>query len=209
MVEPRNGKRSRVRDPEGAQRALLAAGIQLFERQGYAATSVQSLVDAAGLTKGAFYHHFTSKDDLLRRVHDEFIDYQLSRARTVLSEPGLPTDQRLRRLIVEALLEPMAIYKAEITVFLQEYRFLSGETFTDIKRKRDEFERYFVDLIEHGMVEGKFRRVGPARVVAFGIIGMGAWTHTWLDLNGPLHPEEIGDLYADLILGGLLVQVRD
>jgi len=206
MVKPTNGKRGRIRDPEGSHRALLEAGIQLFEKQGYAATSVQSLVDAAGLTKGAFYHHFSSKDDLLRRVHDEFIDYQLSRARTVLSEPGISTDQRLRRLIVEALLEPMAIYKAEITVFLQEYRFLSGDTFADVKRKRDEFERYFVDLIEHGMSEGVFRRVGPARVLAFGIIGMGAWTHSWLDLAGRHPPTEIGEMFADMLLGGLVVQ---
>jgi TetR/AcrR family transcriptional regulator, cholesterol catabolism regulator len=206
MDQDAGRKRARVRDPEGARRALLEAGVQLFEKQGYAATSVQSLVDAAGLTKGAFYHHFESKGDLLRRMHDDFIDHQLRCARTVLSEPGLTTDQRLRRLVVEALLEPMAIYKAEITVFLQEFRFLSGETFDDIKRKRDEFERYFVDLIEHGMDEGVFRRVGPARVVAFGIIGMGAWTHTWLDLAGPIQPTEIGSMFADVLLGGLVAQ---
>lgn len=197
-------QRKRSRDPEGARRAFVKAGVELFEAQGYAGTSVQSIVDAAGLTKGAFYHHFTSKDELLQRVHDEFIDHQLAKARAVMSEPGLPADERLRKLIKEALLEPMAIYKAEITVFLQERRFLRGGIFDEIQRKRDEFERYFVDLIEHGMNDGTFRRIGPARVVAFGIIGTGAWTHTWLHLDGSLTAGEVGDMFAEMLIGGLL-----
>ncbi len=204
VAEAMPKQRKRLRDPEGARRALLKAGVELFEAKGYASTSVQSIVDAAGLTKGAFYHHFESKDELLQRVHDEFIDYQLTKARAVMSEPGVSTDERLRRLVREALLEPMALYKAEITVFLQERRFLAGGTFDEIQRKREEFERYFVDLIEHGMGEGVFRRIGPARVVAFGIIGTGAWTHTWLHLDGSLSPSEIGELFAELLVGGLI-----
>lgn len=204
MAEAVSVRRKRLRDPEGARNALVKAGIELFETRGYASTSVQSIVDAAGLTKGAFYHHFESKDELLQRVHDEFIDHQLTKARAVMSEPGLPADERLRKLIREALLEPMGIYKAEITVFLQERRFLAGETFQEIQRKRDEFERYFVDLIEHGMNDGSFRRIGPPRVVAFGIIGTGAWTHAWLDLEGSLSPSDIGEVFADMLIGGLL-----
>ncbi|MDT0203061.1 TetR/AcrR family transcriptional regulator [Nocardioides sp. AE5] len=206
MAEVSGKQRKRVRDPQAARKALLQAGVELFEKQGYAGTSVQSIVDSAGLTKGAFYHHFSCKDDLLRRVHDEFIDYQLSKARAVMSEPGVPTDERLRHMIKDALLEPMGRYKAEITVFLQERRFLSSDMFGDIQRKREEFERYFVDLIEHGMAEGVFRKIGPARVVAFGIIGTGAWTHTWLHLDGSMSPTEIGDMFAEMLVGGLITR---
>ncbi len=194
----------RVRDPEGARRALLESAVRLFEQNGYAATSVQSIVEGAELTKGAFYHHFDSKEDLLRRVHDEFINYQLGRARNVLADTGQSTAETLRRLIAEALLEPMSLYKSEITVFLQERRFLSGAVFSEIQHKRDEFEQYFVDVIERGMNEGVFRKLAPARLVAFGIIGMGAWTHVWLDLDGPVSPREIGNIYAEILLKGLL-----
>ncbi|MBF6245657.1 TetR family transcriptional regulator [Nocardia elegans] len=182
----------------------MASAVRLFERNGYAATSVQSIVEGADLTKGAFYHHFDSKEDLLRRVHDEFINYQLGRARSVLADTDQPADVTLRRLIAEALLEPMSIYKSEITVFLQERRFLSGDVFAEIQQKRDEFEHCFVDVIDRGMKEGVFRRVGPPRLVAFGIIGMGAWTHVWLDLSGPVTPREIGNIYAEILLRGLI-----
>ena len=194
----------RIRDPEGARRALLKHAVQLFEANGYAATSVQSIVDAAGLTKGAFYHHFETKEDLLCRVHDEFINYQLGRARAVMADQTQRPDQLLRRLITEALLEPMSIYKSEITVFMQERRFLSGEAFAEIQQKRDEFERFFVEVIERGMREQVFRQIGPPRLVAFGVIGMGGWSHVWLDLSGPVSPGEIGGIFADILIDGLI-----
>ncbi|MBS1886561.1 MAG: helix-turn-helix transcriptional regulator, partial [Actinobacteria bacterium] len=74
-----------VRDPDGTRRALVETALGLFEAHGYAGTPVQRIVDQAGLTKGAFYHHFETKEDLLYEIHDEFIDDQLSRAREVMA----------------------------------------------------------------------------------------------------------------------------
>ncbi|MDE2356048.1 MAG: TetR/AcrR family transcriptional regulator [Alphaproteobacteria bacterium] len=47
-----------------ARERLLDAAVTLFRRNGYAATSVDALCAAAGVTKGAFFHHFKSKDAL-------------------------------------------------------------------------------------------------------------------------------------------------
>lgn len=48
----------------GAREALLDAAISLVRKQGWSATSVDQLCAAAGVTKGAFFHHFASKDEL-------------------------------------------------------------------------------------------------------------------------------------------------
>jgi AcrR family transcriptional regulator len=62
------------RTPEQAdetRRAILHAARQLFETQGYSATSIASIVDAAGITKGALFHHFPSKDVLFFEIWKE------------------------------------------------------------------------------------------------------------------------------------------
>jgi AcrR family transcriptional regulator len=51
--------------------ALLAAGRLLFGGQGYADTSTEDLAAAAGVTKGALYHHFSGKDDVFRAVYEQ------------------------------------------------------------------------------------------------------------------------------------------
>lgn len=50
--------------PVSARDRLLEAGVQLIRRQGFAATSVEQLCTHAGVTKGAFFHHFASKEHL-------------------------------------------------------------------------------------------------------------------------------------------------
>lgn len=47
-----------------ARNKLLEAGVKLVREQGFSATSVDQLCQAAGVTKGAFFHHFSSKEAL-------------------------------------------------------------------------------------------------------------------------------------------------
>src|SRR5258705_7792292 len=54
--------RSRTKPDAGTR--LLDAAIQVIRGQGYSATTVDDICRAAGLTKGAFFHHFKSKEDL-------------------------------------------------------------------------------------------------------------------------------------------------
>ena len=198
----RSRRGRQARDPDGTRDALLKSALALFERLGYDATSVQQIVDDAGRTKGAFYHHFESKEDLLRGLHDEFIDYQLERARAVIAR-DLPPDKTLRVLVTEVLMEPLSIFKSEITVFLHEHRFLSEQAFAGVKVKRDAFENIVVDVIERGMDTGVFKKVGTPRLVAFGVIGMCAWSYTWLESKGTMSPRRIGETYGDILVDGL------
>ena len=47
---------------------LLLAARELFASKGFPATSIQEIVDAAGVTRGALYHHFASKEELFEAV---------------------------------------------------------------------------------------------------------------------------------------------
>lgn len=55
---------SRMRNPEATKENILKESGILFNTFGYKATSISNITDATGLTKGAIYRHFTSKDEL-------------------------------------------------------------------------------------------------------------------------------------------------
>lgn len=64
-------KDKRVLQGQSTREALLRAARELFGFQGFAATSTEEIVAAAGVTKGALYHHFRDKDTLFRVVFEQ------------------------------------------------------------------------------------------------------------------------------------------
>ena len=66
----RGHRRTQAERSTATRSALIAAARRLFARQGYAATGREQIVDAAGVTRGAMYHHFTGKEDLFRAVYE-------------------------------------------------------------------------------------------------------------------------------------------
>ena len=58
----------------GARSKLLDAAIEIIRKKGYAATSVDELCAWAGVTKGAFFHHFPSKDSLAVAAVNQWTD---------------------------------------------------------------------------------------------------------------------------------------
>jgi AcrR family transcriptional regulator len=65
-VTPRKADQS-----DATRSALLSAARQLFTERGYAATSTNEIVERAGVTRGALYHHFPAKHDLFRAVFEQ------------------------------------------------------------------------------------------------------------------------------------------
>ena len=64
-------KRTQQERREGTTKALLAAARDCFASKGYAATGTPEIVAAAGMTRGALYHHFADKAALFAAVVEE------------------------------------------------------------------------------------------------------------------------------------------
>lgn len=63
---------ARNKYPEQTVQKILTVSYRLFMEKGYEQTSIQDIVNALGMSKGAIYHHFKTKADILDRIGDEF-----------------------------------------------------------------------------------------------------------------------------------------
>jgi AcrR family transcriptional regulator len=93
-------RRPGYRKSEESRRQVLDAAVLTLSSKGLAASSVQDIADAAGVSKGAVHYHFESKDELLHRVLERCCESLEARARAAFEEPGTPME-RLRRAVFE------------------------------------------------------------------------------------------------------------
>ncbi len=99
---------------KGTRQLLIATARELFTERGFAATSIEEIIQRAGVAKGALYHHFSGKNDLFRAVYDAVQTDAItgvvapwpSRTRGTRSAPGLSAfldaclDPAFRRVVV-------------------------------------------------------------------------------------------------------------
>jgi AcrR family transcriptional regulator len=63
-------KTLRERQAEATRQLLISVARELFTERGYAATSVEEIIQRAGVARGALYHHFSGKEALFRAVYE-------------------------------------------------------------------------------------------------------------------------------------------
>ena len=64
---------------------IIKASIQLFAKKGFSSTTIQEIADECGISKGAFYLHFKSKEQLFNRAFEYYIDTSMQTIEMILS----------------------------------------------------------------------------------------------------------------------------
>jgi AcrR family transcriptional regulator len=200
--------------PEGstAPAALLEAAFRIFAARGYRAVRLEEVAEAAGVTKGAIYYYFDSKEDLFRRAlthRHQAIFAEIAQA--LQAEQG-PTSAKIRfvlRKVWQRWVEPG---------WGQAFRLLVGEVsveFPAVFRMWAEEGpingwRLVRALIEEGIATGEFRQdvdaEVAARLVLSGLMLQAALhVHLGLDELAPCDHDRIFDSSVDLFMHGLAV----
>ncbi|MGY1717242.1 TetR/AcrR family transcriptional regulator [Geodermatophilus nigrescens] len=171
--------------PEGrpnARRDLVEAQIleqatRLFAERGFAATSLQDIAEATGLTRPALYHYVRNKDDLLSRLVQELTEGPAEELHRINADADRPPLERLRDM-AHAVALRMARSPERFRLLIRSEAELP-ESLADVyARGRRRVLREFTAVIEDGIAAGRLRPV-DARVAALGVIGMCNWVAWW------------------------------
>jgi AcrR family transcriptional regulator len=196
--------RSRERYDERRQEVIDIAA-RVIAQRGYDATTIDDLVAATGLQRGGLYHYIGGKQDLLIAIHERFLHPLLAQARAIAAEQ-LPPEAALRGL-AHALMENIARYTDQVTVFFHEWRTIEDDPrWAQILRERREFEDLIGDVLERGAREGVFR-FSDRRISLLGFLGMINYTPQWYEPEGRKSASAIADVFCDLFLDG--IRARD
>jgi AcrR family transcriptional regulator len=175
---------------------------ELFHANGYAATSVRDIARALDIQGASLYAHVASKEDLLWSIVDQAATAFEQAAERSLADTV--SDDPVERLaaIVEAHVETVTADPERASVFVTEWRHLSGDRRDAIGRRRDAYERKVRDLIAEGQSIGAFAPVDPSLAATFLLTALNGIA-TWYRPDGRLSADRIADHYVELALRSL------
>ncbi len=192
---------ARPRSPgfDAQREQLLAAAARLFANQGYTATTMQQVADAAGVGKATLYHYVRDKPALLAGIAGGHV----ARLQAVVDEvaaEGLRAEAHLARLI-ECFLRVYAGAQHEHRVLTEDVKFLPEPEREALLAGQRRVVQAFADAV--AAIRPDLAPAGLAKPVAMLLFGMINWTFTWLRADGALTHEAMAPLVTRLFVGGL------
>jgi len=182
-----------VSDPASARGRLLKEAATLFRDKGYERTTVRDLAAAVGIQSGSLFHHFRTKEEILKAVMVETI--RLNTAVMQAAADQVDSPQGKLRALIRAELESINGQTGEaMAVLVYEWRSLSDHSQGEVLELRDIYENLWLSILDELSQSG--RLAADAFIVRRMLTGALSWTVTWY------RPERGG-----LTLDGLTDQV--
>lgn len=179
---------------------IIKVAIDLFRKQNFPGTSMQEIGDAVGLHKGSLYYYISSKEELLFDILDQAISNSIDLLSKTLRTNLNPTE--LLRCAILHHIRYTTEHQSELAILIEDAKHLSKKHQSVVKNKMEQYEKIFQEIIEHGIRNGEFEDVNP-QIATFAILGLCNWIYRWFSWRKAMTPEEIGFVFANLVLHGL------
>ena len=147
------------------RQGLIKIAFDLFMKNGYENTSIQDIMNIAQISKGAMYHYFASKEDILDAVLNYIIDLDVARVEHVFNNPSLSA---LEKLIISASTE--SSQPAEEIQQVAQYIMQRPESIFDYRAREVSKKRSIpsiMALIKEGVEKGEFTTEYPEEMATF------------------------------------------
>lgn len=191
-------ERARRGRPGHDQQSVLRVAIELFNRQGYDATSMGDLARELGLTKSAIYHHVPSKEHLLERALDEALDELTAALDAVRADASASPEQRLRSALRSSVVV-LAGHLPAVTLLLRVRGNTPAEQ-TALARRR-EIDHRLAEMVREAAAAGAIRGDVDPLLTSRLLFGMVNSITEWLRPDTDV--EQLADTVTMLAFDGL------
>jgi AcrR family transcriptional regulator len=155
--------------------------------------------------RATLYYYFSSKDQLFDDIVRSVIESNDALARRI-ADSAISPARKLRELVGTLMISYATHYPLLYIYIREDLAHVSdarSEWSAHMRKINKSIEASVIKIIEQGYADGSFRRIGSAKTVAYGILGMLNWTHRWFKPDRSESAEEIGKTFAELVLAGL------
>ncbi len=187
------------------RKEISVAAVRVFNRLGYTGASLSAVAKELGIDRATLYYYFSSKEQMFDEIVRSVIEGNDELVRLIAASAISP-NRKLRELVTSMMTSYAANYPLLYIYIREDLSHVSDKRSTwstEMRALNRSIEKSIIQIIEQGYADGSFRRVGSARTVAYGILGMLNWTHRWYKPDRNDSADEIGKVFAELVLAGL------
>jgi len=184
---------------------LLATAAEVFAAQGYNATTVRRIADAAGMLAGSLYYHFDSKESMLDEILSTFLG-ELWEGYDAVLGAGLGPRETIEALVTESFRE-IDRHRAAVAIYQKEARHLAAQPrFQYLVESQERFEKAWLGTLERGVADRTFRADLDIRLT-YRFVRDTVWVAaSWYRPGGQHSPEEIARQYLSMVLDGIALR---
>ncbi|MFB7939681.1 TetR/AcrR family transcriptional regulator, partial [Streptomyces sp. NPDC056049] len=181
------------------RRELLDTAAEVFAAQGYNATTVRKIADAAGMLAGSLYYHFDSKESMLDEILSTFLT-ELWEGYDAVLAAALGPRETIEALVTESFRE-IDRHRAAVAIYQKESRHLTDlPRFGYLADSQSRFEKAWLGTLERGVADGVFRADLDVRLT-YRFVRDTVWVAaSWYRPGGHHSPEEIARQYLSMVL---------
>lgn len=188
----------RITDGDTPRGMVISKAAHLFRDRGFERTTVRDLAREVGILPGSIFHHFSTKDEILRVVMHDSIVLNLARIRTRLEDCTTPA-ACLRTLIASELWAINGDTGEAWTVLVREWRSLSAQGQNNILELRDEYESVWLSVLAEGREAGLIHT--QPFIMRRMVAGALTWTVNWFRPEGSLSLDELAEEVFQMATG--------
>jgi len=181
---------------------LFAAAVELFGERGYTGTTVDDIVERAGVAKGTVYYHFRSKAELVSALLDDGLHTLADSFRAEIE--GAESAEGALRALVHAELAYIERYQAFSKLVMSEMWRVDRDWRDSLRLLRERYVDVFAEVLRRGVAEGSFRAdldVTSAASTIFGMIATAALD--WLVFEPQAALDDVERRLRPLVLGAV------